>query len=112
MNKEDFQNLILSTEVGKDIRISMTKEDAKKMRVHIIRAEKYGYKICCVLLYANIYYLEKLQEGDKEKYESTRKHWGCEKTIKKKKVEIKNIIKKRQIIAYNSLALMCIWLFL
>ena len=84
MNKEDFQSLILNTKVGQDIRINMSKEDAKKMRVHIIRAEKYGYKMCYVLLYANIYYLEKLQEGDKEKYESTRKHWGVKNNKKEK----------------------------
>ena len=70
MTKDDFQNLITTTEVGRDIRINMSKEDAKKMRIHILRAEKYGYKICFILLYSNIFYLEKLQEGDKDKYVS------------------------------------------
>lgn len=85
MTKDDFQNLITTTEVGRDIRINMSKEDAKKMRIHILRAEKYGYKICFILLYSNIFYLEKLQEGDKDKYESTRRHKGVKKTIKKEK---------------------------
>lgn len=84
MTKDDFQNLITTTEVGRDIRINMSKEDAKKMRIHILRAERYGYKICFILLYSNIFYLEKLQEGDKDKYESTRRHKGVKNNKKEK----------------------------
>lgn len=67
MDKLDIQNLILNTEVRSDVRLTLVDKSLEnKFKDHIRRASRYGYKIVFTKLYDDVYYFEKLKEGDRE----------------------------------------------
>lgn len=68
MNKKEIQTLILKLKEKEDIRLKVSKTEEARIRDHIRRASAYGYKFCFHHLYDGKYYLEKIEEGDKDKY--------------------------------------------
>lgn len=67
MRKKEIMNLIAEAEVGKDLRLIPTdKSEELRLRNNIKRAQLFGYKLVFTKLYDNVFYFEKLKEGNKE----------------------------------------------
>ena len=63
MKKEEIQTILYTIKEGDSIKIKEI-----RLRDHVRRTQKYGYRFCLSHLHDGIFYLEKLKEGDKDKY--------------------------------------------
>lgn len=66
-----MQTIIFASRVHQEMKFRLEEKDLPLFRQYIFRAKKYGYKICLVKLYGNLYYFEKVEEGDGTKYSRT-----------------------------------------
>lgn len=77
MNKENIQQLILTLAPNSDVKVCLkTRAEEQKFRDHIRKASVFGYDFCLTRLYDRTFYLEKRQEGDRDKYMNTFKNRG------------------------------------
>ena len=66
MKKEEIQTILYTIKEGDSIKIKVQdKSEEIRLRDHVRRVQKYG---CLSHLHDGIFYLEKLKEGDKDKY--------------------------------------------
>ena len=69
MTKYEIQQIIMYSEVGTDMKFSLpSAADVRKFSQHITRAERFGYVIVLRKLYNDVFYFEKLKEGDRAAY--------------------------------------------
>lgn len=69
MKKEEIQTILYTIKEGDSIKIKVQdKSEEIRLRDHVRRVQKYGYRFCLSHLHDGIFYLEKLKEGDKDKY--------------------------------------------
>lgn len=69
MKKEEIQTILYTIKEGDSIKIKVQdKSEEIRLRDHVRRTQKYGYRFCLSHLHDGIFYLEKLEEGDKDKY--------------------------------------------
>ena len=69
MKKEEIQTILYTIKKGDSIKIKVQdKSEEIRLRDHVRRVQKYGYRFCLSHLHDGIFYLEKLKEGDKDKY--------------------------------------------
>ena len=69
MKKEEIQTILYTIKEGDSIKIKVQdKSEEIRLRDHVRRVQKYGYRFSLSHLHDGIFYLEKLKEGDKDKY--------------------------------------------
>lgn len=69
MKKEEIQIILISIKEGESVKIKVhDKTEEMRLRDHVRRSERFGYKFCLSHLHDGIFYLEKLKEGDSTKY--------------------------------------------
>ena len=69
MKKEEIQTILYTIKEGDSIKNKVQdKSEEIRLRDHLRRTHKKGNRVCLSHLHDGIFYLEKLEEGDKDKY--------------------------------------------
>ena len=69
MTGNEMKQIILSVKKGKGMKIVLKNEkEVKLFRQKIFIAGKYGIKVSLVKVYGDTFYLEKIEDGNTERY--------------------------------------------
>lgn len=68
MNKDEVRSVIIGSRVGRDMRFRLSEVEARCFSNQIKRASCSGYEVVLRRLYDDVYYFEKLKEGDASRY--------------------------------------------
>lgn len=68
MEKDFIDNKLMELKVGENCKIEAKGKEVNNIRERIKRASEFGFTFCFIKLYGDIYYLEKLVEGEKDKF--------------------------------------------